>query len=694
MHIPFIKASVFFFLFTVREMTETEGTDVVHDSAESIRFADAVGLLWYTLFVAEQRQRATTPQKRRSNRVVNDSIAGIKNGSSESEEYSKDQKGLISSRVFAGARDSNTGHSASLSSLPAALGSTARSDVDATTTTTTTATTTGSSASDVEASFDSWGNVDWVLLAAHVYALTRGLHTDTELRGIVVHDLFDHRFHRNADAMVTALASMHRHLLTSYSQAEAEERARVATVTAASALAASSSSSSTFGLAPTASTIQLPLSAVSSASLPSREAQRGGGGVGRHGSLVPITAGIVPNSAFSNARPATPSPAPSPPVEPPALPTSSPSTPQDQISEPGLRHGGVSSSTVPTVIPSTTSTAAAAAAASLSDETSHRGSSPVQRGSGRGPATTTSTTTTDRFVNNVKSILSPSPSALPRENGGEREAALASSRGPAQLPRSSAITAARTAAAAGDGGRGDPRSSHLAPPFSLPAALLEPDPFDAPWYALWCSLPSPQARTQLQVLRFHTPLPLEDFSSLLEQFFLVEGADDFLNPVHAATIMEFAGVRSGPYHSIVRAPLSLAEVRRYITESHRHYARAVSNHHEHGAEEKSRGGRQRRSIGPGQGRGRTGQIDAGGGNNNINGSSDAQALLCWTSSNARRVLTLAELERSVWHIAANCVVFNAPESRYPRTARRFAASCIEVITRYCEKQMAAFLASS
>lgn len=282
----------------------------------------------------------------------------------------------------------------------------------------------------------------------------------------------------------------------------------------------------------------------------------------------------------------------------------------------------------------------------------------------------------------------------------------------------------------------------------------ELDPAEALWRDLAVSLSTPAARAALHRLRYSTPLSLEVFSSLLEQFLLVDGADDFISPVHASTIMEFAGVRSAPYHAIIAAPLSLLDVRRSIAESHKQYARMASQHAARMAESFSsstaspffaptsgfttpmpRGGVARSRADPrggvllesthagGSGSGH-GHLSPGihptpevasaspppalalssagppsassaaapGAPPSLNAfmTSPSQGLLSLldpSKSTEQRILTIAELERSLWHIAANCVVFNAPETRYPRTARHFALSCVEILIRYCEKQL-------
>jgi hypothetical protein len=621
----FIIILWYFFLFVYRnhlstEMTEWQNREESCKTLRTVSFTDTVGVLWYTLYTAQRGGR------------------GGDGGSGNDKDISDAQ---CTSSFFkaAGAEEKRGGAT---------------------------------------------GEVDWVLLAAHVYALTRELHTDADVRRIVVHDVFEGRFGGNAAAMTTTLAATYHALLMSRIQADEEEEGRAVVVAAVSAPATASMTASTTtngvavaagasaaGVSPCVSAVVqqqstrpsspelAPACASSSSSLLSSDAQQRGS-TGVSGLQVPITAGITYRSPHMNksASPAPPlltetrdsphHPAASPPAAP-SIPTRAGQSSHDSALHNSPQRGSEGEG----VAGSGGYPAAAAAAAQMA--ASHPPPPPLS---------------------------SPPPTA-----GGDRFGGSGGS--------------ARTSTAPCGGASPAPPPPVFPSPFAI-----EPDPLDAPWYALWCSLPSQQARVQLQRLRFHTPLPIEDFSSLLEQFFLVDGADDFLNPVHAATIMEFAGVRSGPYHSIVRAPLSLAEVRRYITESHRQYARAVTAHHEHSSDNKpnpfpssSDGTLGSSSIHVVKASSEKGHhyrphdfISTSDDHRNGAGAvADVHALLQWTASNERRVLTIAELERSIWHIAANCVAFNAPESRYPRTARRFAAACIAIITRYCERQMGAFL---
>ena len=45
----------------------------------------------------------------------------------------------------------------------------------------------------------------------------------------------------------------------------------------------------------------------------------------------------------------------------------------------------------------------------------------------------------------------------------------------------------------------------------------------------------------------------------------------------------------------------------------------------------------------------------------------------------RRITSVAMLESRIWQIAANCVMFNAPEGTFPHLARQFATKCSQIL---------------
>ncbi|CCW71338.1 unnamed protein product [Phytomonas sp. Hart1] len=259
---------------------------------------------------------------------------------------------------------------------------------------------------------------------------------------------------------------------------------------------------------------------------------------------------------------------------------------------------------------------------------------------------------------------------------------------------------------------------------------------------VWCfSDHTPEQRALMHRLRYNTLLSPEVLSNILQQFFLVDGAGVFFLPVPDQTIMEYNEVRSGPYCDVIYAPQSLMQVKREILESRRRYyqlkqpfelnslrrynsdfkhTRAmdrVLKEIEHGAtqdqtpfikeitgpkilwptqyshnrqddDEIANDGGEIRHIQKGNMHSQILMdeqkvtIDS-----SENSDNDFKLSVC---SHADQILTIAELERAAWQIAANCVMFNAPESYYPNTARHFAKSCSKILARWCEEQMQRF----
>ncbi|KAG5484481.1 hypothetical protein LSCM1_07851 [Leishmania martiniquensis] len=636
----------------------------------SVRFNDALGMLWYALLLVRESHKEQQRQLTWSGvkRAMEDGLLG--------KETKVAVEGAWRSSGDAGANSSSD----SKGNTRAAIAGVSPS--------------TSATASTLTAArwetcdFDSWGHVDWTLLAAHVYALTGELYSARALHRVVAEDIYTAAHKSDREAMRAAYAWQHAEMLHFYAKEAQEEEGCAAATPLQTTFTISGS---TTGDSRLGGVLQADSSSAPSLSK-----------AGTHSEGFPATTAIQGTaSSWGDSRKAGAS---------------------DASPLPSARSDAQTSSLAPSLW-------ASASAMSQAPAQSLPASPP--------PGAATQVVMGGAIMDGRMACArgsSPTPS-LRDTNAVERHAADSAGRAvaptdgePMALPPGAEQCSSRAAADHTATTPGESRRTGLAQKsdrVAFPSTpLFDPDPLDAPWYALWCSLPSPQARAQLHVLRYATPLPLEDFSSLLEQFFLVDGADDFLSPVHAATIMEFAGVRSGPYNTIVHSPLSLAEVRRYISESHRHYARAAMmahTNHAGGAARVEATSRLRpgtppldtgsapatsfkvgasHAVGSGSGfvaasattstkaeyRGlrRGGVPPAGALGNSV------RSLLDSTASSEKRVLTLAELERSIWHVAANCAVFNAPESRYPRTARHFAASCIAIMTRYCEKQLAVF----
>lgn len=184
-----------------------------------------------------------------------------------------------------------------------------------------------------------------------------------------------------------------------------------------------------------------------------------------------------------------------------------------------------------------------------------------------------------------------------------------------------------------------------------------------------------EQRERWQSLR-QEPISPDILTALLQRFTLVGDAAVFMAPVHPSTIMEFNGVQSDPYMTVVRRPLSLMDIKRLILASRREYefrrrqtlgSSSPGSSGDHGVATRKRG---RASLTAA-----------------VSGSESKNLRIRGGDSDTGIIRTLQELERAVWHIAANCVVFNAPESYYPQTARRFAAACSDIIEEYCMQRV-------
>ncbi|KAG8342113.1 hypothetical protein TRVL_07059 [Trypanosoma vivax] len=186
---------------------------------------------------------------------------------------------------------------------------------------------------------------------------------------------------------------------------------------------------------------------------------------------------------------------------------------------------------------------------------------------------------------------------------------------------------------------------------------------------------------------------------LVRQFALVEKAEVFLSPVAESTVMEFNGTRSGPYFTVVRRPVSLMCMKRCVLAARRDYE---LHKQQWGAlptlltapqtslpEAGNTNATASSSLSVATGlatrrRGRGDSVlqapmESRPSSLSCGGPSTVQC----TAEDSGAIRTLQELEQAVWHMAANCVVFNVPESFYPSTARRFATACIDIINQYC-----------
>ncbi|GET86779.1 hypothetical protein, conserved [Leishmania tarentolae] len=656
-----------------------------------IHFKDAVGMLWYALLVAQESPQGGPLQRICSSVTCTKEDVALKKHAEVVVEDHRRGGGDIGGGGGSGSGSDPKGSTgASFSSFPPSISNTVSLSM---------------TAQRDNCEFDRWGEVDWTLLAAHVYALTRELHSARALHRFVAEDLYKGTYKGDREAMCAACALQHGEMLTFYATEVQEEEERAATVRLPTPLTINGS---------IAGVRQRDSSLVPS-STPGTDATR-----------LPVTPAIkgsassLHNSSSGDA------------VAAPSLASTCSDAGASSMAP--TQWGGASTMPRAAAVSHPVSSSVSGANPTTAVETTLERRMPGLHAPAGGSTSTYTPRSSPPLSQGNRDVVGLQVAgvmgrAVSADHGQLSElpphARLGSAAGaPQHCPRAAAVPSTVSSGESLGASVAHKDDHAVLPSTTQPPSPFEVDPLDAPWHALWCSLPSPQARARLQLLRYATPLSLEDFSSLLEQFFLVDGADDFLSPVHAATIMEFAGVRSGPYNTIVRSPLSLAEVRRYISESHRHYARtAMTVHVKHAAgtanaEAKahhplgtpspnsasavaasftpgtsptsdSRGGFSAASA-PSATKAEYRGLRRGGAPSAGALGGDAHSLLDSTASSERRVLTLAELERSVWHVAANCAVFNAPESRYPRTARHFAAACIAIMTRYCEKQLASF----
>ncbi|KEG08020.1 hypothetical protein DQ04_08201000 [Trypanosoma grayi] len=185
-----------------------------------------------------------------------------------------------------------------------------------------------------------------------------------------------------------------------------------------------------------------------------------------------------------------------------------------------------------------------------------------------------------------------------------------------------------------------------------------------------------QQLTAEQRKRWHRlrqePISPDVLIALVQSFTLVEGAAVFLAPVCPSTVMEFNGISSGPYAEVVVRPLSLMGIKSRVLAARRDYElrKRQTQTNPSPASTDTNATTRKRGRPPAS---TVAMVE----------TSEATGANAGVSDDKEAIRTLQELERAVWHIAANCVVFNAPESYYPLTARQFAVACMEIIDGYC-----------
>lgn len=145
----------------------------------------------------------------------------------------------------------------------------------------------------------------------------------------------------------------------------------------------------------------------------------------------------------------------------------------------------------------------------------------------------------------------------------------------------------------------------------------------------WNAL-SPAEKSRFHRLRDAQPMASSDLRWIINQFYLLEDSRIFLEEVNGDTMVEYNKMSAGPYRRVILTPLSLHKLQQFLVE------------------------------------GRAGA-----------------ALTDEPRRSETRLLTLGDLDRLVWHIAANCVVFNAPENFFITAATQFASKCSKIIFDYC-----------
>lgn len=215
----------------------------------------------------------------------------------------------------------------------------------------------------------------------------------------------------------------------------------------------------------------------------------------------------------------------------------------------------------------------------------------------------------------------------------------------------------------------------------------------------WTTVLSPEQRSFLSRLR-HTPLSPELLISFIQEFSLVDGAPVFFDDVGPEMMMEFHGIQAGPYRKVIAAPLSLLTMKRCIAETryrYDHYPHLfthLSSYNDNGewslSESQLHGNYPNTFSDTAFAKDFAPIVQQKG----LNATSVSPTMLPSDRFPERelktydyQLLTLMDLERMIWHIAANCVFFNAPETSFRPTATKFGLACSRIIQEYCLKQL-------
>lgn len=220
----------------------------------------------------------------------------------------------------------------------------------------------------------------------------------------------------------------------------------------------------------------------------------------------------------------------------------------------------------------------------------------------------------------------------------------------------------------------------------------------------WTSGLTAAQRDGLRRLRCETAVPLETLTSLLQRFTLVEGSNVFFDNVGPDTMVEYNGMQAGPYRLVIRVPLSLMAMRRCMVETRHRYDHSLltsSSAATHNTATHDGAGMLIISsnpppplpLAPPPSSRRlelsyiTTQLYQPQLTPLPRPPSSTIPPPAFFSSQDYQLLTLADLERMIWHIAANCVIFNAPETSFRPTALKFATACSSIIQAHCQQQL-------
>lgn len=253
----------------------------------------------------------------------------------------------------------------------------------------------------------------------------------------------------------------------------------------------------------------------------------------------------------------------------------------------------------------------------------------------------------------------------------------------------SSSSGCRGAVKGNDGALKECKTCHSGPPVGVSELLSLPS------FSMGLST---EQRSFLSRLR-HTPLSPELLTSFIQEFYLVEGSQVFFHDVAPDMMVEYNNMQAGPYRKVIAVPLSLLTMKRCVSDTRYQY-----DHSPHLFSHLSSCYKDDLSLTEYKHDGQVFDTFSAGPTPSLASSSVERKRPCTFSSAQRttftdslpdrdlkvydyQLLTLFDLERMIWHIAANCVFFNAPETLFRPTATKFALACSHIIQQYCLKQL-------